>query len=1072
MKKIALVAITVLLSLLSAASGDGGKQILASSGVRGGLVVHLGCGDGKLTASLRANDSYIVQGLDADAANIAKARDSIRQAGLYGKVSAAQWSGKSLPYADNLVNLLVADDLGKVPMGEVMRVLVPEGVAIVGGKKTVKRRPKDIDEWSHYLHDASNNAVANDTRVGPPKRLKWSCGPLWARSHEFNSSMAALISAGGRIFYIFDLGLTGITDKPIPQRWTLIARDAFNGILLWDRSLENWGTSQWKSTALRNVPKTVPRRLVAEGDRLFVTLEYTSPVSILDAATGKVLAVCEGSDGAQELRCCEGVLLIRKGDQTVMGFDAKSGKKLWEATGKIQTLSLAAAGGKVFHQSGPVVTCLDLKTGKELWKTQEPSPAKEPAKPARRRRRSRGGLVVVHGDRILFNGVQGLQAVSTDTGKTLWATKGRSLGSEPLIANGYIWQRRGKGLAGIDLASGKANKRIEAADVFTEGHHARCYQSKATVNYVITPNRGAEFVSLTGKSNTVHDWTRGTCIYGIMPCNGLLYVPPDACFCFPGVKVTGFHAMDAADPVKHEKAGSDRLVKGPAYGKVSNPKSKIQNPKSDDWPTYRHDGRRTGGTSCQVAPEVTQQWKVDLKGKLTPPVVAGDRLYIAAKDEHTIYALKTEDGKQAWRFTAGGRIDSPPTIHGDTVLFGCTDGWVYCLRASGGELVWRFRAAPSDRLIISFGQLESAWRVHGSVLVIDSVAYCTAGRSTYLDGGIRVFGLDAATGKVLHETCLDTWAKTRKDAKGKPFIPGYHMEGAFSDVLVSEGGYLYMGQYKFDRSLKSQPVPYALLKPGENKGAMGMEELLDKPYAQNVGTQKRDEVIQRQWQLRQWPKMAKEHKEKYGASNLGERTMGRHVFATCGFLDAEWYNRTFWMYSETWPGFHHANWGAKTGQLLTVDDKNTYAVQAYPRRNLQSPLFTPGKQGYMLFADDNDNEPVIPDYTRGVPKGIGFTRKDPPVWFKWVPLRIRAMVATSKTLFVAGAPDVLDPKDIMGAFEGRKGASLWAVSKTDGKKLAEYKLDFPPVFDGLIAAGGQLFVVTIDGSIRCYAANK
>ena len=32
---------------------------------------------------------------------------------------------------------------------------------------------------------------------------------------------------------------------------------------------------------------------------------------------------------------------------------------------------------------------------------------------------------------------------------------------------------------------------------------------------------------------------------------------------------------------------------------------------------------------------------------------------------------------------------------------------------------------------------------------------------------------------------------------------------------------------------------------------------------------------------------------------------------------------------------------------------------------------------------------------------------------------------------------------------------LWAVSPTDGKKLAEHKLDAPPVFDGLIppAAG-------------------
>ena len=34
--------------------------VVEDSGVKGGLVVHLGCGDGKLTAALRVNDSYLV----------------------------------------------------------------------------------------------------------------------------------------------------------------------------------------------------------------------------------------------------------------------------------------------------------------------------------------------------------------------------------------------------------------------------------------------------------------------------------------------------------------------------------------------------------------------------------------------------------------------------------------------------------------------------------------------------------------------------------------------------------------------------------------------------------------------------------------------------------------------------------------------------------------------------------------------------------------------------------------------------------------------------------------------------
>jgi hypothetical protein len=173
------------------------------------------------------------------------------------------------------------------------------------------------------------------------------------------------------------------------------------------------------------------------------------------------------------------------------------------------------------------------------------------------------------------------------------------------------------------------------------------------------------------------------------------------------------------------------------------------------------------------------------------------------------------------------------------------------------------------------------------------------------------------------------------------------------------------------------------------------------------------------------------------------------------------------MYSDTWPGFYIAHRASKTGQLLVVGPEKTYAVQAYPSRNLQSPLFTPGAGGYLLFADDNDNEPILPDYTRGVPKGIGFTRGQPPVWHNWVPVRIRAMVLAGKRLFVTGPPDVIDSDDPMAAFEGGKGGLLRVVSATEGKKLAEYKLESPPVFDGMIAASERLFISTRDGRLLC-----
>jgi hypothetical protein len=111
----------------SAAARVQATEILQAAGVSGGLIVHLGCGDGKLTAALRANDRYLLHGLAAD---VTAARQHIQSLGLYGPVSVQQWSEGRLPYVDSLVNLVVADKLGKLPMDEVLRVLVPGGVAL------------------------------------------------------------------------------------------------------------------------------------------------------------------------------------------------------------------------------------------------------------------------------------------------------------------------------------------------------------------------------------------------------------------------------------------------------------------------------------------------------------------------------------------------------------------------------------------------------------------------------------------------------------------------------------------------------------------------------------------------------------------------------------------------------------------------------------------------------------------------------------------------------------------------------------------------------------------------------
>ncbi len=1017
------------------------ERILSSAGVHGGVVVHLGCGDGRVTAALRASDAFTVHGLERDPALVKEAREHIDKLEIYGPVAVEHWAGSTLPYGDNLVNLVVVSGPSSVERTEILRVLAPGGVAVFSttdqGPRTtdisVKPRPGTIDQWTHFLHDAGNNAVARDTQVGPPRCLQWVAPPLWLRSHETPSGIEGLVSSENRIFYFLDEGLIGITDQRLPERWSLVCRDAFNGRLLWKRTVEPWGWPEWARdkfadqdwTEIRSgrtvVPNENQRRLVADGDRLYATLGFQAPLSILNAANGEVLAVVEGTSPAKEILASDGVVVVHcsdpsagaakrrgKGEQKtsrLVAVQGETGAVQWsKETKAIHSLQLVIDGGRVLYQAGSTLTALSLSDGRPQWSVDG-----MPGKPR---------TLIGHDGVVLAYAQSTLEARDGGSGDLLWrqevpsSTGGES--EDLFVANGVVWRgmvcvdeneqpvgkSAGAMAVGFDLRTGEEKKRIVVPELRSPEHHHRCYRNKATERYLISGMEGAEFMDLVGDDHGQNNWLRGACKLGVMPCNGLLYVPSDQCFCQPGAKLLGFTAVAAQSP---------------------------------DWPTFRHDPGRHGSTASAVEPPVALNWQAKLGGRLTAPVAAGGRVYVALADAHSIVAVDAKTGEPAWKFVAGGRIDSPPTIHEGLVLFGSADGRVYCLRASDGELAWRFLAAPMDCRIGSFEQLESAWPVHGSVLVRDGVAFVTAGRSTYLDGGIRLYALDPRTGKILHQAVLQGPFPDIETARDVAF----YVPGANSDVLVSEGDHIYMRQKKLTPDLREVSVPVL--------------------------------------------------------SSKGEQDVGRHVFSTAGLLDDSWYNRTFWMYAKRWPGFQLANQSPKTGQLLVVDDTHTYAVQPFYRRNVHSLMFFPGKEGYLLYADRNDNEPQIvgepgsrppvewlpqshiprdgnpgldsPAF--GLDKMIGYTRAEPPHWAKFVPIRIRAMVKAGPTLFVAGPPDELDSVDPYAAFEGRRAARLAAVSAADGTELANVKLESPPVFDGLIAAGGQLFLTLENGTLAC-----
>ncbi len=1034
------------------------RRILDATGVRGGLIVHVGCGDGKLTAALRANDRYLVHGLDADAGNVAKAREHIRALGLYGKVSVARMRGGRLPYADNLVNLLVAEDLGDVPMDDVLRVLAPNGVAYVKSAekwtKTAKPWPEEIDEWTHYLHGPDNNAVAEDTVVGPPRHMQWTQDPKSDRHHDTIGGFRAVVSAGGRIFSIEDAGPIELPHWP--GEWYVKARDAFNGKLLWKLPIPKW---EPVSRPHRTGPVQQPRRLVAAGDRVYVTLGLDAPVTALDAATGETLKTYTGTERTQEILVEDGVLYMVIGDPTfptgleylrqrskryghdlkkdpsivegpecrIVAMDARSARDLWRKSGRdtkgYVALSLAVRGAHAVFQNAGHLVCLEKATGKELWRaprtTRITSPGTVPA--------------VVIGPKAIYSADgKALKAFSLKDGSQLWSTKSKEghpvSGPNVFLVQDSVWLDH---TGGRDPLTGELEKPLGRPHKDTMSHH-RCYRDKATRKYLLLGANGVEFLPLGTQDDISHNFVRGTCQYGIVPCNGLLYATPDNCECNRSAKLNSYLALAAARKPPPAKVAPARLERGPAYGGA--PRSRPPASAAADWPVFRHDAARGGTTKSIVPADLKPAWSAKIGTRLSQPVVADGRAFVAAVEEHTVYALEAKDGKILWSYTAGGRVDSPPAVYRGMALFGSADGWVHCLRARDGELAWRFRAAPEERLVGAWEQLESAWPVHGSVLIVNDTLYVAAGRSTFLDGGIYLYALDPLTGEKRREYRFSgPWDEQRRHqivrSTGRKDI-----EGGLCDVLSSDGKLLYLRNNAFD--LECRPVG-SVKKP--------------------------------------------------------------HMFASAGFLDDSWNHRTTWLvgtllpYGRT-PQYYPPDGrnNLPEGEILAFDGKELFGLRAYPTG--RHSVFDPRKSGYVLFAGAIDYKPPVLRPASQEPakprrsgrragkaapgKGKRSARAAKPSfsfvgkWLVHVQAAARGMVRTADTLFIAGTPNVYDPDDPSGAIRGRKGGVLLAISPSDGRTLAKYKLDSPPVFDGLIAAGGRLYIATKYGKIICMAGRK
>ncbi len=999
------------------------REIIEATGIKGGFVAHIGSGDGSLTMALKRSESYQVQGLDRDQTKVDAARKMIREKGLYGPVCIERLDGDRLPYTSGMVNLVVAEADSGITQTEIERVLTPLGVAYVKNdsgrwEKTVKPWPKEIDDWTHYLHNAGGNAVAQDSVVGPPSRMQWVGSPRWSRHHDRMASMSALVSAKGRLFYIMDEGSR--ISIQLPPKWTLIGRDGFNGTILWKREIPEWSPHLWP---LKSGPTQLARRLVAIDEKVFTTLGIVAPISILDAATGETIRELAGSGGAEEI-VVEGntvyAIVMKEerelanylpkantGDQArvktefawnevprvIMAFDAETGAEKWHKVSVVSPLTLAAAGGRLYYHDGDKLVATNGDSGEVIWETGKANRVDVV-------NFNFGPKLVVTEDLVLFaGGDREMHAYEAATGVERWsaphARGGYQSPEDLLVAQGKVWSAAllSGGDDGIFYGRSLKTGEVEVEfppNVDTYWFHHRCYISKATERFIMPSRTGIEFVDMASKDWEIHHWVRGGCLYGVMPCNGLTYAPPHNCACYPEAKLYGFNAL-APDPVDAKDVLPDpinlRLEKGPAFGTVPTEAAASEG----DWPTYRHDNTRSGATGHQIdAAKLKEAWTADLGGNLSSVVVADGLAFVAQIDEHTVHAIDSGSGEIAWSFMAGGRVDSPPTIYQGSVVFGSRDGWVYCLRAKDGVLAWRFRDSPQDRRIMAFEQLESAWPLHGNILIESGTIYAVAGRSNFLDGGLRMYLLDPKTGKVIGEKIINEInPETGRDIQED--LQTLQMPVGLPDILSASGGYVYMKSQQFDLNGDR-------LEIGVHSG----------DAAANAAVQ------------------------------AGE---GRHLFAPMSFLDQEWFHRSYWVFGKSFSrghnGYYQAAKNTPGGRLLVFDDEKVFGFGRKPEylkwtTTMEHQLFSApidAPEGALTAVEDKD---IRRGESGAAPKGgeKGKAKAKGPATASASMIRFEI----AKTLDPSGKPLVVEARV---KAEGREGVILARGGPSAGYALIQ-----------------------------------
>jgi len=743
--------------------------------------------------------------------DVLKARQAADSAGFYGtRIYVEKGKPSRINLADNTADALVAlSDSVAIPEIELLRVLRPQGIALLGQKELIKPFPEGIDNWSHPYHGPDNNTQSNDRIARAPYLTQFMAPPHYAPVTQVT------VASAGRVFKGF--GNVAFHEREEPFLNTLVAFNGYNGTMLWKRDLIP-GIMLHRNTMI-----ATPRTLYVADDKSCKLIdtetgqlqrEISPPVRVAGGTFWKWMALEDGMlyalIGEQEQM--DPVMrwrrqkhgwpwtAISKGfnqpdhswgfGRDLLAINPRTGNVLWHhhEDEAIDSRAVCMKNGRIYiFRFGSFLACLDSKTGETIWrKTTDNARELFQALGEYLHRQSwetnwrTRNYLLCGNDALYFAGPQidKLLAVSTKDGSVMW--------SHPF--NNFQLVLRDDGLYAISGPwRNNVSKKFDpiSGEILAElptGRRA-CTRPNASLDAIFfRASGGTVRFDLASLQPQWISPMRPTCHDGVTISNGLLYWWPYVCDC--QLSIYGVTCLGPAGNFEfNQNAREDERLE-----KVQDDKFRIAGllETDADWPFFRKDARGKVTSAAVISKKGSPLWRFPQNEVYTPATnvlghehyslssapVTADGLVVYANSEGIVHALDVANGELLWKAYTGGTVRIAPSIWNGRILLGSGDGYIYCFAARTGDLLWRFRAAPIERKIPVYGSLLSTWPVASGIAVNDGIAYAAAGIVNY--DGTHVYALDAKTGKIKWQNNssghLDPEARTGVSVQGHMLI--------------------------------------------------------------------------------------------------------------------------------------------------------------------------------------------------------------------------------------------------------------------------------------------------------------